>query len=193
MYFNSAIGSEPNYRSGTITYTCTTPLPPGTGNITNDPMFVSLATTNLQLAAGSPCINRGNNPDAPGTTDAVGNPRIALGTVDMGAYEYDGSVDQDTDGFTDAEEYIADTQPTNAASFFPPIRLTNAPAGQMALVIEPTSTGRVYGVYANTNLLQVPQLWTLVPPEQTGNAAALTLTVTNTLPRAYYRTGVRRP
>jgi hypothetical protein len=193
VYFNSAIGSEPNYRSGTITYTCTTPLPPGTGNITNDPMFVSLATTNLQLAAGSPCINRGNNPDAPGTTDAVGNPRIALGTVDMGAYEYDGSVDQDTDGFTDAEEYIADTQPTNAASFFPPIRLTNAPAGQMALVIEPTSTGRVYGVYANTNLLQVPQLWTLVPPEQTGNAAALTLTVTNTLPRAYYRTGVRRP
>ena len=190
LYFNSPGG---NYFNSTITYTCTTPDPGGTGNITNDPMFVSLATTNLQLAAASPCINRGNNANAPGATDLAGNPRIALGTVDMGAYEYDGSADPDTDGFTDAEEYIADTQPTNAASFFPRIQLTNAPAGQMSLVIDPTSTGRVYGVYLNTNLLQVPQLWTLIPPEQTGTASALTLTVTNTLPRAFYRTGVRLP
>ena len=63
----------------------------------------------------------------------------------------------------------------------------------MSLVIAPTSTGRVYGVYANANLLQSPQLWTLVPPEQTGTAASLTLTVTNNLPGANYRTGVRLP
>jgi len=44
---------------------------------------------------------------------------FAPGRGGLGAYEYDGSADQDIDGFTDAEEYIADTQPTNAASFFP--------------------------------------------------------------------------
>lgn len=49
------------------------------------------------------------------------------------------------------------------------------------------------GVYVNTNLLESPQAWTLVPPEQTGTATALTLTITNIHPQANYRTGVRRP
>jgi len=177
----------------TFFFSCTTPMPTGSDNITNDPLFVSLATTNFQLAANSPCINVGNNAYMNGVTDVVGNPRIALGTVDMGAYEYDGSADQDTDGFTDAEEYIADTQPTNSASFFPEVQITNAPTGRMSLLIDHASAGRVYGVYANTNLLQAPQAWTLVPPEQTGTAASLTLTITNTLPAASYRTGVRLP
>ena len=35
--------------------------------------------------------------------------------------------------------------------------------------------------------------WTLVQPEQSGTAASLTLTITNTLPGANYRTGVRLP
>lgn len=61
------------------------------------------------------------------------------------------------------------------------------------MLIGQTSTGRVYGVYASADLLASPQTWTLVPPEQPGTAAALTLTITNTLPAANYRTGVRLP
>jgi len=63
----------------------------------------------------------------------------------------------------------------------------------MSLLIDQSSTGRVYGVFANTNLLQAPQTWVLVPAEQTGTSAALTLTITNALPSANYRTGVRLP
>jgi hypothetical protein len=194
VYFNTAPTSN-NYYNSTVAYTCTTPLPAGTGNITNDPLFVSLATTNLTLNANSPCINLGNNAFAPGTNDLAGNPRIRNTVVDMGAYEFHGAADPDYDGdgWGNADEYIAATDPTNGASLFPEILLTNAPAGELALVISPTSTSRVYGVYANTNLLQSPQAWTLVPPEQTGTASALTLTITNTLPGANYRTGVRLP
>ena len=80
-----------------------------------------------------------------------------------------------------------------APPLFPRAAVTNAPPGRKAMVIVPPSTGRVYGVCVNTNLNGSPQVWTLVPPEQTGNAAALTLTITNTLPKAKYRTGVRLP
>ena len=179
-----------------FSYSCTTPLPGGTGNIASDPLFVNAAAGDYRLLASSPCINSGDNANAPGVTDLDGSARIVGATVDMGAYEYNqvtASYDSDADGFTDAEEYIADTQPTNGASFFPDVLLTNAPAGQLSLLIDQSSTGRIYGVFINTNLLQTPQAWTLVPPEQTGTAASLTLTITNTLPAANYRAGVRLP
>jgi parallel beta-helix repeat protein len=53
-----------------------------------DPLFVDEWERDYHLQAGSPCINAGDN-DAPSlpTTDNDGNPRIANGIVDMGAYE----------------------------------------------------------------------------------------------------------
>jgi parallel beta-helix repeat protein len=51
-----------------------------------DPIFVDVGDYHLQ--AGSPCIDTGDNaaPSLP-STDKDGNPRIANGIVDMGAYE----------------------------------------------------------------------------------------------------------
>jgi hypothetical protein len=62
----------------------------GGHNIDSDPLFVDIASGNLQLQAGSPCIDAGNNNALPPgiITDLLGNPRISGIAVDMGAYEY---------------------------------------------------------------------------------------------------------
>ncbi len=70
-----------------IEFSCTTPLPPGAGNLTNDPLFVSAA--DLRLQAASPCINAGTNEGwTAGAADLAGNSRIIGPAVDMGAYEF---------------------------------------------------------------------------------------------------------
>jgi hypothetical protein len=89
-YFNNAlIGANYDY-SSTLNYCCTTTLPiNGSGNITNAPLFVDTnGRANLRLQPNSPCINAGDNSYVTNATDLDGNPRIAGGTVDIGAYEY---------------------------------------------------------------------------------------------------------
>jgi len=85
VYANTATSSS-NWNGSTFTYSCTYPEAAGTGNITNAPQFISANDYHLQL--GSPCIDTGNNASAQGSTDLDGNPRIAEGIVDMGAYEF---------------------------------------------------------------------------------------------------------
>lgn len=61
-------------------------------NTTQDMVFASVdpnSPDNLRLKAGSPAINRGNNTYNTTPTDLANNHRIANGTIDMGAYEYD--------------------------------------------------------------------------------------------------------
>jgi hypothetical protein len=64
-----------------------------TGTLNADPLFAFPAADNLHLRPGSPAINYGDNtvtaPSLP-ATDRVGYPRIADGTVDLGAYENQG-------------------------------------------------------------------------------------------------------
>jgi uncharacterized repeat protein (TIGR02543 family) len=76
-----------NYSNTTFKYSCTAPLPSGTGNISVDPLFADAASSNFILRLGSPCINTGTNAFVVGTTDLAGNSRIQNNTVDMGAYE----------------------------------------------------------------------------------------------------------
>ena len=90
-YYNTA-SSGSNYSGSTLNYSCTTPDPGGTGNITNDPRFVNAAAGDYHLQSTSPCINAGTNQNwMIGATDLDGNPRLdASGRVGMGAYEYQG-------------------------------------------------------------------------------------------------------
>jgi len=99
----------------------------------------------------------------------------------------------DGDSMTDLEEYWADTSPISTNSFFSPVIATNAVAGTMALMINPTSTGRIYGVRATTNLLDSPPSWNFYSSEVAGNGTVLILVVTNDIPGRMYRTGVRLP
>ena len=73
------------------TNSCTFPLPSGandTGNITNDPQFVSATTGDYRLKVNSPCINIGVNRDwMTNAVDLDMELRIYDITVDLGCYE----------------------------------------------------------------------------------------------------------
>jgi hypothetical protein len=63
---------------------------PGTNNLTSDPLFVRASTGNFSLQSASPAINAGDKNSSAtvvGTVDFAGNPRIAGGRIDIGAYE----------------------------------------------------------------------------------------------------------
>ncbi len=74
---------------------------PGTGNIGADPLFVDPDNGDYRLQPGSPCIDAGDNTAVPQGVlrDLDGNPRFVAdacagdngATVDMGAYEFQGT------------------------------------------------------------------------------------------------------
>jgi hypothetical protein len=76
-------GNNLVYGNGSNFYT------PGPGTLTLDPQINGYA--DARPRPGSPAIDAGNNADVPGfSADADAEPRIANGTVDIGAYEYRG-------------------------------------------------------------------------------------------------------
>jgi len=96
VYFNDGGNCAPDCA---FSYCCTTPLPPGAGNIDADPLFVNAAAGDFRLRAGSPCIDTGTNllavaGYAGGATDILGNARgvdgngDGKGGWDIGAYEF---------------------------------------------------------------------------------------------------------
>lgn len=140
IYYNAA-PSGSNYSSGSYNGCCITPLAPASPpNFTNAPRFVNMAGNNFHLQTNSPCINAGsiNYLNNAGGTDLDGRPRV--GTLDVGAYEYQGSgigefigwlqqfglavdgsadyADSDGDGMNNWLEWLSGTTPTNAASVF---------------------------------------------------------------------------
>lgn len=87
---NVRFGEDPdNWDNVAMQFSCATPLPPGDGNVDEDPLFVDPFGGDFRPGDGSPCIDAGTNQDwMPTATDLDGNPRIREGIVDMGAYEY---------------------------------------------------------------------------------------------------------
>ncbi|NLN92060.1 MAG: hypothetical protein GX130_01955 [Candidatus Hydrogenedens sp.] len=77
-----------NYNEDSVTqvaYSCIEGGYEGIGNIDEDPLFID-APDNLQLAEGSPCIDTGNEEEAP-ERDMLGRTRPRGLGVDMGVYE----------------------------------------------------------------------------------------------------------
>ena len=166
-----------NCYNSTITYSCTTPLPSGDGNITANPIFVDYAATNLHLSAGSPCIDAGHNAYVVGDVDLDGDMRIRGGVVDMGAYEYIDPSDTDGDiipdnweieyygGPTNAnalaicsnginrviDAYVAGFDPNDPSAVFD-VQSGNPISGGFVVSWNSVS-GRVYDVYWATNLM----------------------------------------
>jgi hypothetical protein len=211
VYYNTPIqdtyGCALNY--------CCTPVGSGVGVNTNAPLFIDQAAGDFHLQSNSPCINSGHNDYLGGTSDFDGNPRIAGGTVDMGAYEYqtpgsvisyawlqqyglptDGSVDYldlDGTGMNNWQKWIAGLNPTNPASvlvILPPMATTN-PAG-LTVTWQSVNT-RTYFLQRGTNLAAQPVFSVLHSNivGQAGTTSCTDTTATND-GRYFYRVGVRR-
>jgi len=195
VYYNTAL-IESNYYSSTLNYCATTPTP--TNGVGNSPLFVDGLGGNFHLQAASPCINAGNNAYTASKKDFDGNPRVAGGTVDIGAYEFqnpksvisydwleqyglptDGSADYadpDGDGMNNWQEWIAGTNPTNALSC---LRLVSATsAGGNLTVSWQSMAGVNYFLQRSANL---GSPFTLVLTNIVGTASNIVLIGTNSV------------
>jgi hypothetical protein len=182
------------------------------GNLTNAPLFVDYAGGNLRLQFNSPCLNAGSNTSAPAGPDLDGNPRVAGGTVDVGAYEFqspqslisyawlqqyglltDGSADDtdaDGDGLNNWQEWRAGTNPTNALSV---LRLLSPASGAPGVIVSWQSvSGLNYFLERGTRLGAQPPFLPLAT-NIVGQAGTTTFTDTNAVGAGpfFYRVGVR--
>jgi hypothetical protein len=216
IYYNTISGTNgPNCYGGTGIYSCTTPLPSnGVGNITSPPQFINLAGGNFRLQTNSPCIDAGNNGYATGLADLDGRPRIVGGTVDMGAYEFQGPgmgefigwlqqyglptdgtadyVDSDQDGLNNYQEWIAGTNPTNALSVLAMLNPvpTNNPPG--LFLSWQSVNNRTYFLQSSTNLGAQPAFST-IQSNIVGQAGTTGYMDTNAVGNSpyFYRVGVQ--
>jgi hypothetical protein len=217
VYGNFAPNSTSNYyafSSSSIKFCCTAPLPIVSanfiGNISTQPLFINAAAGDFHFQPDSPCINAGNNAYVTNTADLDGNPRIVGGTVDIGAYEFqsptsvisyawleqygfpiDGSADftdPDHDGMNNYQEWIAGTDPTNAASVLKMQTPSNSPPGVAVSWL--SVPDRNYAVFRSTNLATTAFI-TLAAniPGQTNTTSYLDTNTVGVAP-FFYRVGV---
>jgi hypothetical protein len=173
---------------------------------------VDFAAGNLRLQSNSPCLNAGMNAFAPAGLDLDGNPRIAGGTVDIGAYEFQSPVSQisyawlqqfnlpihpstdttdpDGDSLNNWQEWRCATDPTNALSA---LRM-RAPAvvGSDLLVRWESVADRTYFLERSAS---VPSAFTPVARVIPGQPGTTTHTDSNAIGAGpwFYRVGVSLP
>ena len=182
----------------------------GYGCITNPPLFADLSAGNYRLASGSPCIDTGTNRLVV-AVDLDGNPRLIGSRTDMGAYEFYGLADSDSDGIPDnwestyfgnatnanpealaangintvGECYTADLNPTDPTALF---LITGWNNGEL---IFDSSGSRNYILLMSTNLPE--GIWFAVEGPRSGTGTNDTMTAPQSTPCGYYRLQVEVP
>jgi hypothetical protein len=202
-----------------LNYSCTTPTPTnGIGNITNAPIFIDMPAGDLHLRYGSPGIDAGTDLSDSITTDFDGDPRPldgdgdSLAAFDMGAYEFNAYAlintnwlagygldpfdpqvvwtNPDLDPFNTFEEWLADTDPTNALSFF---HIENISKQSPAMISFQSSSNRTYTLWGTPQL--APADWTPVPGQQVipGTGGTMTMGGSTNALQQFYRVEVNLP
>jgi len=107
----------------------------------------------------------------------------------------DGDVDANGVPFTNLDEYISDTNPTNSSSFFPNLILSATGGDVLSLTTGPTTNSRVYDVWWTTNIAAQPQEWIRYGLNVQGddNGNDVTLQITNAVNSRIFRSGVSLP
>jgi hypothetical protein len=125
-------------------------------------IFVAPATNDLRLRPGSPAIDAGVAVATDADVDGIPRPQ---GTMwDIGAYEYDMDTDgdglgdsvdsdDDNDGSSDADEFVAGSDPRDAASWFRCMATDHAIAPGGISVGLHAATGRLYVLEYRDDLL----------------------------------------
>jgi hypothetical protein len=72
----------------------------------------------------------------------------------------DGTTDYDGDGFTDAEEFLAGTQPTNNLSYLMTFGEKHVSDSTKAVILWPPANGSEYSLLISTNLVDFTELQT---------------------------------
>ena len=196
-----------NFNSGNTTYEAGLgSYDSGGGTFVNDNGIWKLAGINTEILGSSPTnytqIFSVSIPAYASWATNVMNPNGDLNGNGLPNYweeQYSDSItgmvasaDIDVDGFSNLQEYIADTDPTNAASFFE-IDSFVALADQTVTFIG--STARQYQVFYTTNDLAATNLiWIAAHTNKIWGAGTnSSITVTNTGDKAFYRLKVRLP
>jgi len=216
VYHNSSGALGTNIYQGAVTYTCSTPVPAGQGNIDSDPMLVDL--TDGRLKSGSPCAGTGLYETwMADALDLAGEPRSTAGSVAMGAYEYailagtaalgtpwawldfyalgpdyDAAElgDPDGDGLLTWQEYVALTSPTNGTSVFAIVEVTTET--NTVSVSFDSSADRVYTIDGSATLS--PADWNPVSEEPVaGTGGRMTITLPASEGMMFYRANVSLP
>ena len=213
VYSNTAVLPYNDYDLAQFDHSCTAPMPTnGVGNTTNEPLFVNYLGGDLRLLGVSPCIDAGDNNQVLTSIDLAGNPRIMRGTVDMGAYEFQGTNpivfyawvqhhgiiidgttdydDPDGDGMNNWQEWVCYTCPTNPAMY---LHLTSVvPVGANVAVHWQNAGGVTYFLERSTNLASP---FKVIATNLLGWSSEYVYTDTNAAGHGpfFYRVGVRAP
>ena len=181
--------------------------------------MIDVAGGNFRLRHGAPGIDAGTNAPVAGAMDLDGAARLSGSAVDFGAYEYeaartdsdlDGMRDDwelaygldpedagdaagqgDADGVANGDEYVADTDPTNAASYF---SIEGISGGPPDLVFFDSSSNRAYSLEWGAGL--VTGAWAVVPGQAniSGNGGGLVMSNSAAIDAgAFYRVRVAVP
>lgn len=154
----------------------------------NNGTFRGIEVSAFSVTSGS--TPSGGDTDDDGMPDAWETEHFGCSTCGTN------SADDDLDGASNLDEYQYDTDPNDDTSVFTNRVASTTGTGILQLVVPPpTSTGRVYDVYATDNLQAEPVVWSAVglnrPGE--GSGSPVLLTVTNDAAGRFYRTGVLVP